>query len=144
MPVGPLEIVIVLVIALVIFGGSKLPQFGRSAGKGLKKGGDAAIEFKDTALGKDRADAPAAGREQEYARTAGQGVRDFKESVTGKAPAPAEGDEESFGQSAGRGLREFREALAGRGDDGPKDEDEGELVEGEVVDGERPRPQELS
>jgi sec-independent protein translocase protein TatA len=137
MPVGPLEIVIVLLIALVIFGGSKLPQLGRSAGKGLRKGGDTAVEFKDTALGKESASPEPAGRSEEYARTAGKSVRDFKDSVTGKSEA-VEGEDESFGQSAGRGLREFRDALAGRGeDDSPKDDD-AELVQGEVVEREGP------
>ena len=42
--IGPLEIAIVLIIALVVFGPSRLPDLGRSAGKGLR-------EFKDSVTG---------------------------------------------------------------------------------------------
>ena len=35
--VGPLEIIIVLVIALVVLGPKRLPDFGRSVGKGLRE-----------------------------------------------------------------------------------------------------------
>ncbi len=44
--VGPLELIVVLVIALVILGPKKLPQMGRSVGKGMR-------EFKDAISGDD-------------------------------------------------------------------------------------------
>lgn len=44
--VGPLELAIVLVIALIIFGPKKLPELGRSLGRGLR-------EFKDSVTGKN-------------------------------------------------------------------------------------------
>ena len=44
--IGPLEIAIVLAIALIIFGPAKLPELGKSAGKGFR-------EFKDSVRGKD-------------------------------------------------------------------------------------------
>jgi sec-independent protein translocase protein TatA len=44
--VGPLEIVVVLIIALVVFGPKRLPELGRSMGKGLR-------EFKNSVSGKD-------------------------------------------------------------------------------------------
>ena len=44
--IGPMEIAIVLIIALVVFGPSKLPELGRSAGKGFR-------EFKDSVTGSD-------------------------------------------------------------------------------------------
>ena len=46
MPFGPLEIGIVLVIALVIFGPKRLPDLGKSLGSGMK-------EFKDSITGDD-------------------------------------------------------------------------------------------
>jgi sec-independent protein translocase protein TatA len=42
--IGPLEIVIVLIIVLVIFGPKRLPDLGRSLGKGMR-------EFKDSVTG---------------------------------------------------------------------------------------------
>jgi len=44
--IGPMEIAIVLIIALIVFGPSKLPELGKSAGKGFR-------EFKDSVTGKD-------------------------------------------------------------------------------------------
>ena len=43
--IGPLEIAIVLVIALIIFGPAKLPELGKSAGKGFR-------EFKGSVSGR--------------------------------------------------------------------------------------------
>jgi len=44
--VGPLELAIVLIIALVIFGPKKLPELGRSMGRGIR-------EFKQSVSSKD-------------------------------------------------------------------------------------------
>jgi sec-independent protein translocase protein TatA len=45
--IGPLELIIVLVIVLVIFGPKRLPGLGRSLGSGMR-------EFKDSLTGKDK------------------------------------------------------------------------------------------
>ena len=47
--VGPLELVIVLVIALIVLGPKKLPDFGRSLGNGMR-------EFKDSISGDSKRD----------------------------------------------------------------------------------------
>jgi sec-independent protein translocase protein TatA len=47
--IGPLEIIIVLVIVLLIFGPKRLPDLGRSLGRGMR-------EFKDSVTGRDRDD----------------------------------------------------------------------------------------
>jgi sec-independent protein translocase protein TatA len=49
--VGPLEIALVLLIVLVIFGPKRLPQLGRSLGGGMR-------EFKDAVTGKNKDDEP--------------------------------------------------------------------------------------
>ena len=48
---GPLEIVILLVIVLLIFGPKRLPDLGRSLGRGMR-------EFKDSVTGKDKDELP--------------------------------------------------------------------------------------
>ena len=45
--IGPLEIAIVLIIALVVMGPKKLPDLGRSLGSGMR-------EFKDSITGDER------------------------------------------------------------------------------------------
>jgi TatA/E family protein of Tat protein translocase len=35
--IGPLEIIVVLIIALVVFGTKRLPELGRSLGKGIRE-----------------------------------------------------------------------------------------------------------
>jgi sec-independent protein translocase protein TatA len=35
--IGPLEILVILVVALVVFGPSKLPQLGRQVGRGYRE-----------------------------------------------------------------------------------------------------------
>jgi sec-independent protein translocase protein TatA len=42
--IGPLELIIVLVIALIVLGPKKLPEVGRSIGRGMR-------EFKDSLSG---------------------------------------------------------------------------------------------
>jgi sec-independent protein translocase protein TatA len=49
--IGPLELIIVLVVVLVIFGPKRLPQLGRSLGGGMR-------EFKDSVTGKTKDDEP--------------------------------------------------------------------------------------
>ncbi len=51
--IGPLELAIVLIIALVIFGPKRLPELGRSVGHGLR-------EFKSSITGEDKDDDEAA------------------------------------------------------------------------------------
>lgn len=47
--VGPWEIILLLLLALLLFGAKRLPEIGRSMGKGMR-------EFKDSLSGKERDD----------------------------------------------------------------------------------------
>jgi sec-independent protein translocase protein TatA len=49
--IGPLEIIIVLVVVLLLFGPKRLPDLGRSLGSGMR-------EFKDSVTGKDKDEIP--------------------------------------------------------------------------------------
>jgi sec-independent protein translocase protein TatA len=45
--IGPLEIVLVIVVLLVVFGPKRLPSFGRSLGSGIR-------EFKESVTGEEK------------------------------------------------------------------------------------------
>jgi sec-independent protein translocase protein TatA len=47
--VGPLELIVVLVIALIVLGPKRLPEVGRSVGKGMR-------EFKEAISGENDED----------------------------------------------------------------------------------------
>ena len=47
--VGPMELIIILAIALIVLGPKKLPEVGRSVGRGMR-------EFKDSLSGDSRDD----------------------------------------------------------------------------------------
>ena len=47
--IGPMELVVVLAIALIVLGPKKLPEVGRSVGNGLR-------EFKESISGESRRD----------------------------------------------------------------------------------------
>jgi sec-independent protein translocase protein TatA len=47
--IGPWEIMLLLLLALLLFGAKRLPEIGRSLGRGMR-------EFKDSVSGKDDLD----------------------------------------------------------------------------------------
>jgi sec-independent protein translocase protein TatA len=63
--VGPMEIILVLIVALIVFGPKKLPELGKSLGKGIH-------EFKGTISGEDKEPSPAAVEPQAVAVTPGR------------------------------------------------------------------------
>lgn len=64
--IGPLEIIVVLIIALVVFGPKRLPELGRSLGRGIR-------EFRGSVTGEgddeDERPAPPAGIEAAASKT---------------------------------------------------------------------------
>ena len=45
--IGPTEIILLLLVALLLFGAKRLPEIGRSLGSGMR-------EFKDSVTGQDK------------------------------------------------------------------------------------------
>ncbi len=66
--IGPLEIVIILIIALIVFGPKRLPELGRSMGRGMREFKNSLTSDKDDdddetyASWKARARRPRSGR----------------------------------------------------------------------------------
>jgi len=75
--IGPLEIVVILIIALIVFGPKRLPELGRSMGKGIR-------EFKGSLSGDNKDD------DDEEVRELGQARREG--SVREEDEAPLEGE----------------------------------------------------
>lgn len=95
--IGPLEIVIVVVILLLIFGYRKLPELGRSAGKGARSAGKSAKELTDSVGERvgDKVDPASIGR------SAGKGLREARElrdSFTGTSEARSTGEPKRAGE----------------------------------------------
>ena len=58
--IGPMELIVVLIVALLIVGPKKLPEMGRSVGSGMRS-------FKESLTGDDDKDELPAAREPEPA-----------------------------------------------------------------------------
>jgi sec-independent protein translocase protein TatA len=79
--IGAPEIIIVLVIVLIIFGPKRLPDLGRSLGRGMR-------EFKDSVTGKDKDEDDRAELESRGAGSAdgeGEGAQRREPAETGTA-----------------------------------------------------------
>ena len=67
--IGPLELVVILVVVLLLFGAKRLPELGKSLGSGMR-------EFKDSVTGKDSDDkAPTELESGEPAKPADEATR---------------------------------------------------------------------
>jgi sec-independent protein translocase protein TatA len=69
--VGPTELIILVVIVLLVFGSRRLPEIGRSLGKGMR-------EFKSSVSGKDE---EAEAEAQQPAELTAQAVEEDEEPV---------------------------------------------------------------
>ncbi len=92
------EMIIVLVIMLIIFGPKRLPEMGRSLGKGIKEFKKSTSEFQEQLTGAEPA-ATTAGEQQASAigqevpangkaPAGGNTAADGKEQITAAAPGP--------------------------------------------------------
>ena len=78
---GPLEIIVILVIVLIVFGPKRLPDLGRSLGRGMR-------EFKDSVTGKDKDELPEASPVEKPEPTTSRPSREVTaEPTTSRRPA---------------------------------------------------------
>jgi sec-independent protein translocase protein TatA len=83
--VGPLEIAVVLVIVLIIFGPKRLPELGQAMGRGIR-------QFKGSLSGDDDKDSPEEKRELEASQQA-QASQPQPPQAAAESPAePVEGE----------------------------------------------------
>jgi sec-independent protein translocase protein TatA len=60
---SPIELIIILVVVLIVFGPKRLPDLGRSLGRGMR-------EFKESVTGKDKDELPEGSAEKPEPTTA--------------------------------------------------------------------------
>jgi len=72
--IGPLDLIIVLVIVLLLFGPKKLPQLGKSLGKSIKAIREG-VEGKGESTDEDSASAKATGAESDEPKESNSGKK---------------------------------------------------------------------
>ena len=96
--IGPLEILVVLIIALIVFGPKRLPELGNSLGRGIR-------EFRDTVSGEQARRGRRRGQaaaEPEHRRRAPPASQPEREVVSDKAGLRAPGCPAASGRSPTR------------------------------------------
>ena len=84
--VGPLEIAVVLIIVLIIFGPKRLPELGKSMGNGIR-------EFKNSISGDSDKDSPEEKKRELQASQQAQASQPQPPQATTESPAePVEGE----------------------------------------------------
>ena len=84
--VGPLEIAVVLIIVLIIFGPKRLPELGKSMGHGIR-------EFKNSISGDSDKDAPEEKKRELEASQQAQASQPQPPAAASESPAePVEGE----------------------------------------------------
>jgi sec-independent protein translocase protein TatA len=84
--VGPLEIAVVLVIVLIIFGPKRLPELGQAMGRGIR-------QFKGSLSGDDDKDSPEEKKRELEASQQAQASQPQPPQAAGESPAePVEGE----------------------------------------------------
>jgi sec-independent protein translocase protein TatA len=81
--VGPLEIAVVLVIVLIIFGPKRLPELGQSMGRGIR-------EFKSSLSGDKDQDSPEEKRRELQASQAAEPAAESTPAAPAAESTPAE------------------------------------------------------
>jgi TatA/E family protein of Tat protein translocase len=120
--IGPLELMVILVVALLVVGPAKLPELGRSIGRGLREFRKAQDEVQRTLrLSLDDDDEPpsrpmSAVESPKASATNGDAERTHASTAEGEPDAEASADSDAgsgtddVARALGRGLAELRRA----------------------------------
>ncbi len=105
--IGPQELLLILLVALIVVGPKRLPELSRSIGKGLRELRKAQDEVRKTInVSLDETEPTAAGRSQPASRGAPT-ARSSGEPAETEASA-GDDDAENIARTLGRGLAEIR------------------------------------
>ena len=116
--VGPLELMVILIVALLVVGPTKLPEVGRSIGRGLREFRRAQDEVQRTlrlSLDDDDDEPPTRAMRSSAGDAQANGSADaateaLAERSTQRAAARSGGDVDDVAKTLGRGLAELRRA----------------------------------
>ncbi|HET7870853.1 MAG TPA: twin-arginine translocase TatA/TatE family subunit [Actinomycetota bacterium] len=113
--IGPLELMVILVIALLVVGPRRLPEVGRSIGRGIREFRKAQDEVQKTiqsALNEPASTARSVPRAHAAPRPKGSSVTDGTEATDAADAADATDDTEGteVARHVGKGLAELRKA----------------------------------
>ncbi len=109
--IGPLELMVILVIALLVVGPSKLPEVGRSIGRGIREFRKAQDEVSRTLrLSLDDDDEPPSRSMRGVAGNERAAPEATETTPTTAAPSTGSSGTDDAAKALGRGLAELRRA----------------------------------
>ena len=111
--IGPLELIVILIVALLVVGPTKLPEVGRSIGRGLREFRKAQDEVQRTLrLSLDDTDEPPSRPMRSVAQArADEPVTETPPTSSDvPEPSPERSDADDVAKALGRGLAELRRA----------------------------------
>jgi sec-independent protein translocase protein TatA len=123
--IGPLELMVILVVALLVVGPSKLPEVGRSIGRGLREFRKAQDEVQRTLRLSLDDEEPPSRPMRAASKPSAEAAADGDEATTARTPAAPDDDDaprpdadaaearsgtEDVAKALGRGLAELRRA----------------------------------
>lgn len=88
--IGLPELLVIMIVALLVFGPSKLPELARSLGRGLAEFRRASLDLRQSVMDPGEAEAR---RSEQSGRTPAERARALAAAGKGEAAAPAESSE---------------------------------------------------
>ena len=106
--IGPLELIVILVVALLVVGPKRLPEVARSIGRGLQEFRKAQTEVKETL--RSSLDEPLAAAPPATGDVAAPSPRTAEAAAGAMSQSPDSSEVLDVARTLGRGLAEIRQA----------------------------------